>query len=102
ISVRARGFSSVSAVKIFRRMDESAMARANSALAMWLALPRPSGSARTIVLPTFGGWRPRAGRHPRTMSLQFDAASCHLIPAGIGLETIAIFLRQPLEFVTHI
>ncbi len=48
----ACGFSSVSAVKMRRWIDWSAAARANMALAMWLALPSPSGSASTIFLPT--------------------------------------------------
>src|SRR5207342_1083709 len=49
---RLRGTSNVSAVKIWRRIDGSADARANKALATWLALPRPSGSASTRFLPT--------------------------------------------------
>ena len=46
------GFSSVSAEKKVRLMLRSALARAYSALTMWLALPSPSGSPTTRLVPT--------------------------------------------------
>ena len=46
------GFSSVSAEKNVRLMLRSAAARAYSALTMWLALPSPSGSPTTSLVPT--------------------------------------------------
>ena len=52
ISLDGRGFSSVSAENNVSLIERSAAARAYSALTMWLALPSPSGSPTTSLVPT--------------------------------------------------
>src|SRR6516162_7981983 len=94
------GFSSVSAVKIRKRIDGSATARANRTLATWLALPSPSGSASTIDLPTRAMMASAsrsaesnsAGRFPRRF---MPDRSRELVPARVGEEALAVALREP-------
>src|ERR1700692_1817500 len=94
------GFSSVSAVKIRRLSEGSAAARANRALATWLALPRPSGSASTILLPTramiASARRSAESKCAGPFSERFmPDDSRQLVPARVGPEAVAVTLRQP-------
>src|SRR5262245_47703897 len=77
-----------------RRIDGSATARANSALATWMALPRPSGSASTMLLPT----RAITASAMRSGSSKLAGApwrgGISFIPARVRPEALAVALRE--------
>src|SRR5207302_9567028 len=99
-SAEGCGFSSVKTVKICNRIEGSAAARANKALATWLALLSPSGIASTIVLPTrsmiASARRSAESKCAGPVSERFmPDDSSQLVPTRVGEEALTVALRQP-------